>query len=107
MNVKDAIVASCDVSKDKGGLRITATNFISIEDEIKGVQHDLSLYPQDKNEVMSILQLLENKKNSEKSNSSIAIFLPATEHFFAKVNMPDIFCLSEEDVVSLTKESAD
>ncbi len=105
-NVKDAIVVNCDISKDKGGLRITGTKFTSVEDEIKGVQHNISLYPQNKTELQRIVKLLDGKKKPEQSNSSITLFLKAENHFVAKVNMPEIFHLSEEDVTSLTKNNS-
>ena len=104
INVKEAVVVYCDVSKDKGGLRITAAKFISVEDELDGVQHSLKLYPQGQDEIQKIISLLESKKHATKSNSSIEIFLPLEAEFVAKVSMPKQFVLDENDVAVLEKK---
>jgi DNA polymerase-3 subunit alpha len=104
INVKEAVVVSCDILKDKGGLRITAAKFISVEDELDGIQHSLKLYPQGKDEIQKIISLLESKKHASKSNSSIEIFLPLEAEFVAKVSMPKQFVLDENDVAVLEKK---
>ncbi len=104
INVKEAVVVSCDVFKDKGGIRITAAKFISVEDELDGVQHSLKLYPQGEVEVEKIVSFLGGKKHSTKSNSSIEIFLPIEANFVAKVSMPKQFVLDENDVAILEKK---
>ena len=45
--------------KDKGGLRITALKFMSIEDELDGIEHSLKLYPQGEDEVKQIINVLQ------------------------------------------------
>jgi DNA polymerase-3 subunit alpha len=104
INVKEAVVVYCDVFKDNGGIRVTASKFMSVEDELDGVQHSLKLYPQDTDEVTKIINVLENKKHPTKSNSSIEIFLPLEEEFVAKVSMPKQFVLDEKDVAVLEKK---
>ena len=105
INVKEAVIISCDVHKDKGGLRITAKHFANIEDELQGIQHNLKLYPKNQAAIESMIKILESKKDAKKSNSSIAIFLPVEKTFIAKISMPDRFCLDENDVAKLTQNN--
>ena len=104
INVKEAVVVYCDVYKDKGGLRVTALKFISIDDELDGIEHSLKLYPEGEEEVKQIIDVLANKKHESKSNSSIEIFLPIECEFVAKVSMPKQFVLDENDVTNLEKK---
>ena len=104
INVKEAVVVYCDVFKDKGGLRVTALKFMSIEDELDGVEHSLKLYPKGEDEVKQIINVLSSKKHESKSNSSIEIFLPVEGEFVAKVSMPKQFVLDESDVMNLEKK---
>lgn len=104
INVKEAVVVYCDVFKDKGGLRVTALKFMSIEDELDGVEHSLKLYPKGEDEVKQIINVLASKKHESKSNSSIEIFLPVEGEFVAKVSMPKQFVLDESDVMNLEKK---
>ena len=104
INVKEAVVVYCDVFKDKGGLRITALKFMSIENELDGIEHNVKLYPEDEGEVKQIINILENKKHASRSNSSIEIFLPAEGAFVAKISMPKQFMLDESDVKMLEKK---
>ena len=101
LNVKDAVVISCKVYKDKGGLRITAGIFASIEDELQGIKHNLKLHPKNQTDIENIVKLLKNKKTTSKTNSTITIFLPVEKGFAAKITMPDCFRLDENDVAEL------
>jgi DNA polymerase-3 subunit alpha len=105
LNVKDAIVVSCEVYKDKGGVRITAGKFSSIEDEIQGIKHNINLYPKNQAEIEKILVLLGEKKNPKKHNSAINIFLPAENNFSVKIILPDRFLLNEQDILKLTEQN--
>lgn len=105
LNVKDAVVISCEVQKDKGGLRITAGGFVSVSDALQGIQHDLKLYPRTEEDVTNILKLLETKKVETNTNSVINIFLPHKKNFVAKISLPDCFNLDENDVSKLTQSS--
>ncbi len=101
LNVKNAVVISCEVYKDKGGLRITAGRFASIEDELQGLVHNLKLYPQNQIDIENIIKLLDSKKNTTNSNSAVTIFLPVEKSFMAKVTMPHCFRLDDNDVAKL------
>lgn len=106
LNVKDAVVVSCEVYKDKGGLRITAGRFASIEDELQGLVHNLKLHPQNQTEVEDIIKLLDSKKTTTNNNSAITIFLPIEKTFIAKITMPHCFRLDEKDVATLTRRNS-
>ena len=101
INVKEAVVVYCDIFKDKGGLRITALKFMSIEDELDGIEHSLKLYPKGEAEIQQIMNILSTKKHEFKSNSSIEIFIPVEGDFVAKVSMPKQFILDGSDVLAL------
>lgn len=101
ISVKEAVVVCCDIFKDKGGLRITALKFMSIEDELNGIEYSLKLHPKGNKEIQQIINLLSSKKHESKSNSSIEIFLPAEGDFVAKISMPKQFFLDESDVLTL------
>ena len=104
LNVKDAIVVSCEVYKDKGGLRITASKFSSVEDEIQGIKHKINLYPNNQKDLENIVSILKDKKNTTKNNSSVSIFLPVENIFNVKISLPDHFLLDEKDVSELTQK---
>lgn len=101
INVKEAVVVYCDIFKDKGGLRATALKFMSIEDELDGIEYSLKLHPKGNEEIQQIINLLSSKKHGSKSNSSIEIFLPVEGDFVAKVSMPKQFFLDDGDVLAL------
>ncbi len=103
INVKEQVVVTCDVFKDKGGLRLTANRFATIDSELQGARHDINLYPRNKDEVESILSVLQGKVNSSKNNSSITVFVRAEGDFVAKVNMQTCFYLEEQDLQELSK----
>ena len=103
INIKEQVVVTCDIFKDKGGLRLTANRFASVDSELQGVSHDINLYPENKDEIKSILSVLQQKVNPSKNNSSITIFVQAEGDFVAKVNMPICFYLEEKDLQELSK----
>ncbi|GAB4162332.1 MAG: DNA polymerase III subunit alpha [Rickettsiaceae bacterium] len=104
LNIKEPVIVYCDISKDRGGLRVTATRFASVEEELQGLSQNVLLYPSSKEEISNILDILSQKKVSEeKNNSSITLFLPAEGDFVAKVIMPPCFYLEETDIEQLKK----
>ncbi|MDC0864867.1 DNA polymerase III subunit alpha, partial [Rickettsiaceae bacterium] len=98
INVKESVTVLCDVYKDKGGLRITAKHFVSTSEKLETIKYSLKLYPKSKEDMNSIVNILGNKTNKSKSNSSIVIFLPLENEFAAKITMPDCFHLNESDI---------
>lgn len=64
---------------------------------------NINLYPENKNEIKSILSVLRQKVNPSKNNSSITIFVQAEGDFVAKVNMPICFYLEKKDLQKLSK----
>ena len=103
VNVKESISVSCDIHKDKGGLRITAKHFSSIDETLQNLQHNLKLYPKNKKDLHNIVGILENKTHPSKSNSSIVILLPLKKSFTAKITMPKCFYLDENDIDGLAQ----
>jgi DNA polymerase-3 subunit alpha len=105
INVKEAVIISCDVHKEKGGLRITANHFASVEDELQGIQHNLKLYPENQEAIENMLKILESKKDEKKTNSSITVFLPVEKTFIAKISIPNRFHLDENDLTKLMQNN--
>jgi DNA polymerase-3 subunit alpha len=103
INVKEQVVVTCDILKDKGGLRLTASCFATIDSELQGVCHEINLYPQNKDELASVLSILQQKVNKTKNNSSINLFVRTEGSFVAKVNMPACFYLEEKDLRELSQ----
>ncbi|MGC0372073.1 MAG: hypothetical protein DGJ47_000778 [Rickettsiaceae bacterium] len=103
LNVKSEVVIHCDVFKDKGGLRITATKFISIEEEIELITHTLSLMAKSSQDVEDILVILKKAVDQKKSNSDITISWLVEDKFLAKVKLPKNINLDEESVLALEK----
>ncbi len=101
LSVKVPVVVTCDVLIDKGGARITARSFSSIEDVFKNVTHDLKLFPKNKNDLIRLIDILENKINQEQSNSLISIFCDIEEGFIAKISLPEKFWLDSNDILQL------
>ena len=103
INVKESVIVTCDISKDKGGLRLIANSFASIESEMAEIKNNVNLYPQNKHEVEIITRMLRERKNIDKNNSFINIFVPISGDFVAKVNIPTNFYLEEHDLLKLAK----
>ncbi|PCJ29688.1 MAG: DNA polymerase III subunit alpha [Rickettsiales bacterium] len=103
INVKEPVIIYCDILKDKGGLRTTALRFSSINDELQGIQYNLTLSPKKPQDVEKIMELLNSRISQDKSNSSISVLLPVEEEFVAKITMPPCFRLNEEDAMKLSE----
>ena len=101
LSVKVSVVVTCDVLIDKGGARVTARSFSSIEDVLKNVTHDLKLFPKNKNDLIKLIDILGNKNNSEQSNSLISIFYNIEDGFIAKISLPEKFWLDSTDILLL------
>ena len=101
LSVKVSVVVTCDVLIYKGGARIVARIFSSIEDVLKNVTHDLKLFPKNKNDLVKLINILVNKNNSEESNSVISIFYDIENGFIAKISLSEKFCLDSNDILML------
>ena len=101
MNLKESVVVTCDVFIDKGGAKITAKSFSSIEGIMQNITYDLKLYPKNTNELTKLINILSNKNNSEKANSLISIFYPTENGFLAKISLPEKLYLDSNDILQL------
>ncbi len=101
LSVKVSVVVTCDVLIDKGGARIVARSFSSIEDVLKNLTHDLKLFPKNKNDLVKLINILVNKNNSEESNSFISIFYDIENGFIAKISLSEKFWLDSNDILML------
>ncbi len=104
INIKEKIVISCDVFKDKGGMRLTAVNIYSLESLLLDNKHNISLFAQNSDDINSILQIL-NSSMSDKSNSIITLYVKTEGNFMAKINLPENFHLGDNELVRLLEYS--
>ncbi len=103
LNVKDKAVVHCNAFKDKGGLRITAKKFVTLEEELEGIQHNLHLHPKNSADLEQIMKLLGGGTSQEnkKPNSCVTIYLSAENNFVAKTDIAKRLYLEEEEVERL------
>jgi len=104
INIKEKVVISCDVFKDKGGMRLTALNIYSLESLLLENKHNISLFAKNSDDINSILQVL-NSSISDKSNSIITLYIKTEGNFMAKINLPEDFHLGENELVKLLEYS--
>ena len=107
INVKQAVVVSCDVNKDKGGVRITANKFSSIEEEVKSndLVYKLELVSRNTTEVKHILSVLKKDVRPSLTNNKaqITVSLYLDGIFSFKTRIPSLLELSAKDL-SLLEE---
>ncbi len=103
INIKTPVILHCEIFKDKGGLRISASRFTSIEEEIESYIHDIQLYPKDKQELNDIMNILKSNINPDKTNVIITLFMQTENDFIAKVNIPNCIYLNSEDLSKIQK----
>jgi DNA polymerase-3 subunit alpha len=101
MNLRESVIVTCDVFIDKGGAKITARSFSSIEDIMKNITYDLKLYPKNRSELTKLINILSKKSNSEKASSLISIFYPTENGFLAKISLPQKLYLDSNDISQL------
>jgi len=101
MNLRESVIVTCDVFIDKGGAKITAKSFSSIEDIMQNITYDLKLYPKNTKELIKLINILSNKNSSEKANSLISIFYPTENGFLAKISLPEKLYLDSNDILQL------
>lgn len=99
LDVKSLVVVNCDIVKDKGGIKLTAKSFSSIEDAINNKQFELQLYPHNYEELRQIVTLLAARTNNNESNAKATIYLQSEEvkNFIAKITLPEKFFLQAQD----------
>ncbi|HJK86410.1 MAG TPA: DNA polymerase III subunit alpha [Candidatus Megaira endosymbiont of Nemacystus decipiens] len=107
INVKQAVVVSCDVNKDKGGVRVTANKFSSIEEEVKSndLVYKLELVSKNITDVKHILSVLKKdirpSLTNNKAQITVSLYLDGIFSF--KTRIPSLLQLSTKDI-SLLEE---
>ncbi|MFK7973709.1 MAG: DNA polymerase III subunit alpha [Rickettsiaceae bacterium] len=101
INIKEPVVVYCDIFKDNGGLRLTVTKVVSVEEELKGLKYEIVLYPKNHNNMKNIINILNTKIDKDRANSTICIMLKIENDFIAKIDMPNCFYLDEIDISRL------
>lgn len=103
LDLRKIVIATCDVFKDEGGIRLTARSFTDIESSIKKAEFDIRVSAKNKEELEELIHLLNKCNNKECTNAKITLLLSTFEDFKAKVNFSNNFYLKHEDLVSLAK----
>ncbi|RYE06608.1 MAG: DNA polymerase III subunit alpha [Rickettsiaceae bacterium] len=122
LDVKSIVVAGCEVFKDEGGLRITATHFSSLDEFIKDSEISLKLLSKDKDDLTNIVNILQDKaleqedstiedhaedsnpkQQQQEHNIKIALFINVDSHFVAKVDLGQNFHTKDLDLAELEK----
>jgi DNA polymerase III subunit alpha len=99
LNVKTAVIATCDVYSDDGGIRLTARKFTAAEDLVKESSLVLNLLVKNHSEMCQIIDLLSNYGNISGGNTNITILLKAfSSNFLAKIELPGSFNLNIESL---------
>lgn len=106
LEVKSLVVATCDMNKDEGGIKLTARSFAAIDDVIKGTKYNLRLLAKSQVELDQLVFLLAKRSGSSETNANVQILLPLDADFVAKISLPDNFCLEVEDIQFLKKFDA-
>jgi DNA polymerase-3 subunit alpha len=101
LNIGTIVVATCDVVKDDGSIRLTAKSFEGLEEIIQNMKFELKLSPNNHSELCCIIDLLKSHINYTCSNTQITLLLPVQEEFLAKINLPDHFLLKINDIEML------
>ena len=100
LDVKTAVIATCEYFKDEGGTRITARSFSSIEDMVKDNIFSLRLRPKSDGDLEQIINILHRCTNKD-NNVNITLLLPAEEKFVAKIDLAESFYVENEDLLAL------
>lgn len=103
INIKEEVIVYCDILKDKGGLRLTATNFAAVSDEIENVTNNISLFLNSNKEAEAIAKLLSTKIAKNKGNTTITLNIKASGDFIAKIPLSSQFELGEFELSELQK----
>lgn len=91
LNIKNIVVASCEVFKDEGGFRITALKFQDLDEALNSLQHKLKIYIETQEQLKNILSIIKpNILDNKAPNTSIELFIKTEHAFFAKVKLPEL-----------------
>lgn len=88
LNIKNIIVATCDVFKDEGGFRITALKFQDLEEVLDSLQYKFKIFAETEDQLKIVLELLKTQTASKEPNTCIELFVKTDDSFFAKVKLP-------------------
>ncbi len=89
LEVQKMVVVSCDMFKDEGGIRLTATKFYDIEEYLGKADHELYFYLRNIDELKTLAEIIVKKrKTGMPPNTQLRVFVPSEGNMMAKVNMP-------------------
>ena len=104
LDVKTAVVVTCEFFKDEGGTRFTAKSFSAIEDIVKDNIFSLRLHPKSEDDLEQIIKILHRCTNKD-NNVNITLLLPTDKKFVAKVDLSENFYIENEDLLALKEFS--
>ena len=90
LDLKMMVVVTCDMFKDEGGIRLTASGFQDVKKYLIGGGHELVFYPKNELELEGLVKLLAAKaQKGEEPNTKVFIYYPSEGNMLAKIAFPD------------------
>ena len=90
LDLKTMVVVTCDMFKDEGGLRRTASAFQDVKKYLTGGGHELIFYPKNEAELVALTKKLESKaQKGVEPNTKVFIYYPSEGNMLAKIAFPD------------------
>lgn len=101
LEIKKVVVATCDMYKDEGGLRLTAIKFAEIEEYLKQNIREMSFKVDSEEELKHLTSKLFNKKAElDDANAKITLIIPSGDSLLARIELPPLK-LEIEDLTEL------
>ena len=89
LDLKTMVVVTCDMFKDEGGLRLTASAFQDVKKYLIGGGHEMIFYPKDEPELLKLINILETKaQKGVEPNTKVFIYYPSEGNMLAKIAFP-------------------
>ncbi|MCP5369933.1 MAG: DNA polymerase III subunit alpha [Rickettsiaceae bacterium] len=104
IDVKMPVIIYAEVSKDKGGIRITANKFAAIEEEISNIVQELKITAQNDEALHHILSIISKTPSNHILEANIKLSWVFENDLLIKIAIPGPIKLSSTDFVLLEKQ---
>lgn len=101
LDLQKVVVATCDMYKDEGGLRLTAIKFHDIDAYLKQNIREMSFKLDCEKELEHLVTKFSGKKSDlEDANAKITLIIPSGDSLLARIELPPLK-LEIEDLTEL------
>lgn len=101
LDLQKLVVATCDMYKDEGGIRLTAIKFADIDEYLKQNIRELSFKLESEKDLEYLVNKLSGKMSDlENANAKITFIIPSGDSLLAKIELPPLK-LEIEDLTEL------